>query len=121
MICDELQQDYTAYALGIADDPERSEIAAHLARECPACVPGIRSAMATVTVMAGGGPVENPPAYFCRRVVASLEREPSRWRLGALIPWVITAALSLALVTIGLTGRRQSGETSKLQQALSIL
>ena len=42
MTCDELRQDYTSYALGIADDPERSEIAAHLARECPNCVPGMR-------------------------------------------------------------------------------
>jgi anti-sigma-K factor RskA len=121
MTCDELRQDYTAYALGIADDPERSEIAAHLARECPTCVPGIRSAMATLTVMSGAVPVKNPPSYLRRRVLSSIEREPSRWRLGALIPWAITAALSLALVTIGLSGRRQSGETPKLQQALSIL
>ena len=80
MTCDELRQDYTAYALGIADDPERSEIAAHLARECPACVPGIRSAMATVAVMSGAVPVKNPPGYLRRRVLASIRREPSRWR-----------------------------------------
>ena len=32
MNCDELRGDYGAWALGIADDPSKSEIAAHLAR-----------------------------------------------------------------------------------------
>ena len=121
MTCEELQQDYTSYALGIAGEPERSEIADHLANKCPNCVPGIASAMATVTAMSGLVHVSHPPRRLRRRIMSSIEREPSRWRLGVLIPWALTAALSLALVSIGITGRRQSGDTAKLQQALSIL
>ncbi|MDP9055537.1 MAG: anti-sigma factor [Acidobacteriota bacterium] len=121
MNCEELRQDYTAWALGILQDPERSEIAEHLARECPNCVPGVRSAMATVAVMSGAVEVKQPPPHLRRRVLASIEREPARWRFGALIPWAITAALSIALVSIGISGRRQIGETPNLQQALSIL
>jgi hypothetical protein len=45
MTCDELRNEYGAWALGIAEDPERSEIAAHLARECPVCAPGVRSTL----------------------------------------------------------------------------
>jgi hypothetical protein len=43
MTCEELRGEYGAWALGIAEDPERSEIVAHLARECPDCVAGVRS------------------------------------------------------------------------------
>jgi len=121
MTCEELRQDYTAYALGIAEEPELSEISAHLARECPNCVPGVRSAMATVTAMSGAVPVKTPPHHLRRRVLASVEPSPSTFRLRTFVPWAITAALSITLVTIGLTGRRQTGDTPKLQQALSIL
>ena len=64
MTCDELRQDYTAYALGIADDPERTEIAEHLARKCPNCVPGVASAMATVTAMSGAVKWRNRRSVF---------------------------------------------------------
>jgi hypothetical protein len=121
MTCEELQPDYTSYALGIADEPERSEIAAHLARQCPACGPGIASALTTVAAMAGAVSAAEPPHRLRRRIMASIEREPSRGRLGLFIPWAISAVLSVALLTIGLMGRRQTGDTSKLQQALSIL
>lgn len=121
MTCDELRQDYAAYALGVASDPERQEIAEHLGRQCPNCVPGVASALATVTAMSGAVKVVEPPKSLRRRVIASVEREPKRSRLSVYLPWGITAALSLALVAIGISGRRQIGDTAKLKQALSIL
>jgi anti-sigma-K factor RskA len=121
MTCDELRQDYTSYALGIADDPERTGIAEHLARKCPNCVPGVASAMATVTAMAGAVRVTEPSKHLRRRVMAAVAREPKRSWAGVFLPWAITAALSVALVALGLSGRRQSGDTAKLQRALSIL
>lgn len=77
--------------------------------------------MATVTAMSGAVPVKTPPHHLRRRVLASVEPSPSRFRLRTFVPWAITAALSITLLTIGLTGRRQTGDTPKLQQALSIL
>jgi hypothetical protein len=62
-----------------------------------------------------------PPKHLRRRVSVSVEREPKRSWAGIFVPWAITAALSIALVSIGVSGRRQSGETPKLQQAISIL
>ena len=121
MTCEELRQDYTSFALGIADDPERGEIADHLARKCPNCVPGVASALGTVTAMSGAVPLTDPPKRLRRRVLAAVEKEPKRSSLGMFLPWAITAALSIALVGIGLSGRRQSGDTEKLRQALSIL
>lgn len=121
MTCEDLRQDYTAYALGIADEPERIEIEKHLARECPNCVPGVKSALATVTAMSGAVKVVDPPKNLRKRVMASVAREPKRSNMSIYLPWAITAALSLALLLIGLNGRREFGETARLQQALSIL
>jgi hypothetical protein len=121
MTCDELRQDYTSYALGIADDPERAEIVEHLGRKCPNCVRGVASAMATVTAISGAVPVTDPPKYLRRRVTATVEREPRRSWTATFLPWAITAAMSIALVAIGISGRRESGDTGKLRQALSIL
>jgi hypothetical protein len=121
MTCDELQQDYTSYALGIADEPERTEIAEHLARSCPNCGPGIASALTTVAAMSGAVTPAEPPGRLRRRIMASITREPSKGRLATFLPWATTAALSLALVSIGITGRSQTGDTVKLQQALSII
>jgi anti-sigma-K factor RskA len=121
MTCDDLRPDYTAYALGIADDPERSAIADHLARKCPDCVRGMSSAMATVTAMSGAVPITEPPPRLRRRVMAIVEQTPRRSWAGVFVPWAITAAMSIALVAIGVSGRRQLGDTPKLRQALSIL
>jgi len=121
MTCEELQPDYPAYALGILDDPERAEIAEHLARRCPNCGPGIASAMTTVAAMSGAVKATEPPRRLKRRILNSIEREPSRGRLAVFLPWAITAMVSIALLSIGLKGRRETGDTSKLQQALTIL
>jgi anti-sigma-K factor RskA len=121
MTCDELRADYTSYALGIADDPERAGITEHLERKCPTCVSGVVSAMATVTSMSGAVQVSKPPKRLRRRVIAAVAPEPRRWPSAIVVPWAITVALSIALITIGISGRRQSGDTARLQQALSIL
>ena len=38
MNCTELRDHYELYALGLADEPERSEIRAHLDRGCEVCM-----------------------------------------------------------------------------------
>lgn len=121
MTCDELRPDYPSYALGILGDPERTEILEHLERKCENCVPGVASALATVAAMSGAVKMTEPPKSLRRRVLASVEREPKTSRIGVFLPWAITAALSLALLAIGISGRRQLGDTEKLRHALSIL
>ncbi|HEX4133426.1 MAG TPA: anti-sigma factor [Bryobacteraceae bacterium] len=121
MTCDQLRQDYTSYALGIAEDPERSEIAGHLARNCPECISGMASAMATVTAISGAVPIKDPPKDLRKRIMATVRKAPRRSRAAVFLPWAITAAMSIALVAIGVSGRRQIGDTARLQRALSIL
>ena len=42
MSCEELREHYELYALGLAEEPERTEIHAHLDRRCTACERGVR-------------------------------------------------------------------------------
>jgi hypothetical protein len=121
MTCEELRQDYTSYALGVADEPERGEISEHLARKCPNCVPGVASALGTVTAMSGAVQLTDPPKRLRRRVMAAIEKEPKRSRMGIFLPWAITAVMSIALLSVGISGRRRIGDTERLRQALSIL
>lgn len=121
MTCEELRPDYTAYALGVADEPERAEIAEHLERKCPNCTPGVASALATVTAMSGAVQAAEPPKDLRRRVLASVGRPPKRSQLSIFLPWAITAALSAVLIAVGISGGRQIGDTAKLQRALGVL
>lgn len=121
MTCEELRQEYGAYALGIAEDPERLEIAEHIARGCPICAPGVRSAMATVAAMSGAVKPVDPPVRLRRRVIAMVSPEPKRSWAAILVPWAVAAALAVALISVGLPRRAANTDTAKLEQALSIL
>lgn len=121
MNCDELRGDYAAYALGIADDPAKSEIAAHMARQCPDCLAGIRSAMATVAAMSGAVKEVDPPKHLRSRVIAMVA--PEQKRRWVILPWAVSGLLAIALLSVALPGRREepSRDTTKLTEALSIL
>ncbi len=95
MTCDQLRPDYVTFALGILDDPERSEITEHLLRKCENCVPGIASAMATVSAMSGAVKISEPPKDLRRRVVAMVARD-AQDQSGARPPkraWAIFCSL----------------------------
>jgi len=119
--CVDLRPGYTLFALGIGDVPERAEIAGHLARKCPECISGMASALATVTAISGAVQLTEPPKHLRGRVIAAIVREPKRSWAAIFLPWAITALMSIALIALGVSGRRQIGDTPKLQQALSIL
>jgi hypothetical protein len=44
MNCSELRDHYELYALGLAEDPEREEIRAHLDRACEVCMAEMKRA-----------------------------------------------------------------------------
>ncbi|MGD1073754.1 MAG: anti-sigma factor [Bryobacteraceae bacterium] len=121
MTCEELRDEYGAWALGIAEDPERTEIAEHLARNCSECVRGVRSAMAMVTAMSSTVPSVEPPKHLRDRVVGMVERGAKKRFLGFLLPWAAYAVMAIVLLVVVLPGRRQNPDTAKLAEALSIL
>ncbi len=124
MTCEELRGEYGAWALGIAEDPERSEIAAHLARECPECVAGVRSAMATTAAMSRAIAGAEPSKQLRKRVIGMVAPAPRP--VFVFLPWVASALLAIALLSVAITGRKPNSappdqDTTKLAQALSIL
>lgn len=105
MTCEELRPEYGAYSLGAAEDPEKHEITEHLERNCPECMAGVRSALATVVIMSGATKSIKPPRYLRSRVVAMVT--PGGARRGFLfwLPWVAAAVLAVVLVSVALPGR----------------
>ena len=121
MTCENLRQDYTSFALGVADDPEREEILEHLGRNCPNCSAGVASAMATVAAISGAVKVTEPPKRLRRRISTTVERAPKRSWAAMYAPWVLTALMSVALIAIGVSGRHESADATMLERALPIL
>lgn len=119
MTCEELRGEYGAWALGIAEDPARTEIVEHLARECPDCIAGVRSAMATVTAMSGAVTGVNPPGRLRHRIVGMVA--PERKRTFLFLPWAVSALLAIALLSVAIPARLKTQNNTKLSQALSIL
>ena len=53
MNCNELRDSYELYAIGVAEEPERSEIRAHLDRGCEQCTQGMKRAREIVALLSG--------------------------------------------------------------------
>ena len=104
MNCDELRDQYELYALGIAEDPEASEIRAHLNRACPTCVPGVRGARELITLIGATAPAAEPPARLRKRVLAAVadaEHSPGtgfRFHLGPRLGAALAAAMVVLVV-----------------------
>ena len=71
MTCEELKEMYELYAMGVSDEPERGEIASHLAEGCAACTIGVKHAVELVSMYGAMTPVVEPPARLRARIVAS--------------------------------------------------
>ena len=115
MNCDELRDSYELYALGIAEEPERSEIRAHLERDCPACVPGVRGARELTTLIGATAPAAEPPARLRKRVLAIAGGQTgSRLKWSRL--WTAVAAGALiAAVVFNTRAQRASEELQQVQ------
>jgi anti-sigma-K factor RskA len=126
MNCEELRPEYGAYSLGVAEDPERSEISEHLQRGCPHCLQGVRSAMSTVVAMSGGVKSVDPPKRLRRRVVAMVSPAPERKGWAFWLPWAVAAVLAIVLVSVALPGRvSRSGQattnSARFEEMLAII
>jgi anti-sigma-K factor RskA len=122
MSCEELREHYDLYSLGIAEEPERSEIRAHLDRGCEVCVPGVRRALETALLIGTGAPPAQPSSQLRRRILASVGVE--RRRLNWIAVWPMAAAiavLSLLLLFVAQDRTRYVDEALRARPALGIL
>jgi hypothetical protein len=70
MRCDELKPDYMLYAIGAMEEPERSEIHAHLQSGCETCNSGLQKARALAYSMGALVDGPEPPRELRSRVLA---------------------------------------------------
>jgi anti-sigma-K factor RskA len=113
MNCVELRDYYELYALGIAEDPEAGEIRAHLERNCPACVPGVRSGRELIAQISATAPPVEPPARLRKRVLAiAAGQTGSRWNWSPV--WAAVAAGTLiAAVVFNMRAHRAYAELAQ--------
>lgn len=117
MTCDELREQYELYLLGLAEEPEASEITAHLRDNCPNCRQGLRQALQVNSSLLAGAPDTAPPARLRRRVLASIGVERPWW--GHALRWSpILAGLLLAVIGVSWMQQQTAAELEEARQAL---
>jgi anti-sigma-K factor RskA len=121
MNCESLRESYSLYALGVAEDAERCEISAHIARGCAVCRQQVSEALAVASALAATVKIQKPPDGLERRLIATVERKKQRPLLWSLLPWVVVALLSAIILGIALPAQRQSKDMATLDQILTIV
>jgi len=134
MNCSELGDHYELFALGVAEEPERSEIRAHLGRGCEVCMREVRKARGLAAVLGATAAEAGPSRRLRRRILAAAGYEPSRfgWTVFAA-----AAALAASFAAVYFSGRekqfaeeaanlreqirRQTIELTRLNEAFVIL
>ena len=99
MTCDELRPDYVLYAMGVLEDPEKTELRAHLDRGCENCVPGIRAAREFAASMGASTEGPDPSRQLRNRVLAiagTVSQPRWHWRTA----WQAAAAVALLAVAV---------------------
>ena len=99
MICDELRPDYLLYAIGVLEEPERSELLAHLARGCETCVAGLREARGLAFAMGAETAGPDPSRQLRGRILAAAGGRPQR-RWNWFTAWVAAAGTALAAAAV---------------------
>jgi len=111
--CEELFDYYEFFALGIAEEPEMSEIRAHLDRQCPLCAPGVRQARDLVALLGTSPATAEPPARLRRKVLALVSEPRRNW--GWVLAWAGVAAVAvIAAAIFNVRDRRDSAELARV-------
>ena len=115
MNCEDLKDALELYALGLAEQDERGEIEAHLARGCETCRKNLGGALTLNAMMLASVPAVSPRSRLRRRIRAGFGVQPAGWGwLGAL-----AAALMLVVaVWLSIQERRRSNELAETRQNL---
>jgi anti-sigma-K factor RskA len=135
MNCDQLREHYELYAIGLADEPERSEIQAHLDRGCEVCMAELKRARELASIIEGSAPLAEPSPKLRRRILAAAGVEQRR--LGWWAPfWAVAAVcaifaagfyssrekeLGAQLLSTRAQVREQTIELTRLNEAFAIL
>jgi hypothetical protein len=117
MTCEELNEEYELYALGLSGDAERAELESHLQSGCSTCSAGLKRALVTNASILQLAPDVTPPRSLRNRVLASVgvEKKPWGWISGFA---AALAGLFVAVVWFGAQDRQNEASLAAVQQQL---
>jgi anti-sigma-K factor RskA len=114
MNCSELRDHVELYSLGLAEEPERSEIRAHLDRGCEVCMTEVKRARELAAPLASTAAPLAPSPKLPRRIPTAAGAQP--YGFGWAVALAAVAALSLC-AAVYFSGR----EREFSQEARSLL
>jgi len=135
MNCTDLRDHYEFYALGLAEEPERSEIREHLDRGCEVCMLEIKRARDLVALLGGTPTPAAPSPKLRRRILASVgAEEPRRFGWSPFLAGATAMCLAAAVyfggrewdfsrqvLVLRAQSRSQIIELTRLNEAFAIL
>ena len=110
MTHEELRGEYELYALGVAEEPARGEIRAHLERRCDVCMAEMKRARQIAAVLGASAAPQAPSPKLRKRILASAGYEPRSY---GLAPW-LGALAALCLVAAFYFGGRERSYMEEL-------
>jgi hypothetical protein len=117
MNCNELREDYDLFAIGLAGEPESSEIRRHLDRRCETCVAGIKRARELTVLLSASAPDAEPSRKLRRRILTSVGYEQHQFGWTPLLAAVAMLSL-VAAVYFGGRERNFAEEAARLRQQM---
>ena len=115
MTCQELQDMFELYALGVLEPAEKSEIDAHLARGCDNCQQALSDALALNAGVLSFAPPVKPRGRLKRRLLTSVGVHYPGWGW----VWAVGAVcLLLVAAWLGFEERRRTFELADARRAL---
>jgi anti-sigma-K factor RskA len=105
MTHEELQGEYELYAMGVAEDPARGEIRAHMERGCEVCMLEMKRAKQLAAMIGATAQQQTPSSKLRKRILASAGYEQ---RTYGLAPWLGALAALCFVAAIYFGGRERS-------------
>ena len=134
MNCSELRDHFELYALGVAEEPERSEIRAHLDRGCEVCMKEVKQARELAAILASTAAPLAPSPKLRRRILAAAGAESYGFGWAPALAAVAALSLCAAVYFSGrerefseearsllAQTRSQNIELTRLNEAFAIL
>ncbi len=115
MTCAELRDVFELYSLGLLEGEEKSELEAHLARDCVNCRRSLQDALAVNALMLSSVPQLTPNRRLKRRLMAGFGIERGGWGwLGALA----AAAMLVVAAWLSVQERQRSNELAEARRVI---
>src|SRR3984885_805683 len=109
--CQDFQDDFELYALGLLEAAEKEGMDAHLRTGCATCEAALKNALATNAIVMSMAADVVPPARLKRRVLAGVGVHPMSWS------WLAAVAAACMLMVALWFSVQERSRSSELAQA----